>query len=221
MNLPESSRCYEFTNEDATDIGALFGDLKRGVEALEWMLSTNAGETLTHHFELCYLLRNIKAAVTSSAGRPLPGAACSLTKSEMYKLLCEGPLLDLTAGVLRPPSPLLSYSVKRANRSALCSKVCRRRRGGSSNSWKSSMMPTTPPLSPGKPQWSRRRAQRSSQAPRKQERAPTARRRTPSWRINPRRRWREKRFPSPSLGGSLFQPTARLRRPRDRGAARR
>ncbi len=98
MTLADSSRRYEFTDEDAKDIGALFADLKRGVEALEWMLSTNAGETLTHHFELCYLLRNIKGAVTSSAGR-LPSATCTLTQSDMYKLLCEGPLLDLTAGV--------------------------------------------------------------------------------------------------------------------------
>lgn len=98
MTLPESSRRYEFTDADAKDIGALFADLKRGVEALEWMLGTNAGETLTHHFELCYLLRNIKAAITNSAGR-LPCAACTLTQSEMYKLLCEGPLLDLTGGV--------------------------------------------------------------------------------------------------------------------------
>jgi hypothetical protein len=98
MTLADNSRRYEFADEDAKDIGGLFADLKRGVEALEWMLSTNAGETLTHHFELCYLLRNIKAAVTSSAGR-LPSAACSLSQSEMYKLLCEGPLLDLTGGV--------------------------------------------------------------------------------------------------------------------------
>jgi hypothetical protein len=98
MTLADSSRRYEFTDEDAKDIGSLFADLKRGVEALEWMLSTNAGETLTHHFELCYLLRKIKAAITNSAGC-LPSAACTLSQSEMYKLLCEGPLLDLTGGV--------------------------------------------------------------------------------------------------------------------------
>lgn len=98
MNSKEGSQSYEFTVQDAKDIGALFADLKKGVEAFEWMLSTTAGEALTYHFELSYLLRTIKAAIASSAGR-LPSAACILNQQEMYNLLCEGPLLDLTGGV--------------------------------------------------------------------------------------------------------------------------
>jgi hypothetical protein len=98
MDLKEGSRRYEFTAQDADEIAALFADLKKGVDAFEWMLSTTAGETLTHHFELAYLLRNIKMAIDSSAGR-LPRAACVLSQGEMYSLLCEGPLLALTGGI--------------------------------------------------------------------------------------------------------------------------
>ena len=98
MDSKDSSQRYEFTVQDAKDISALFADLQKGVDAFEWMLSTKAGEALTHHFELSYLLRNIKSAIASSAGR-LPSAACVLDQKEMYNLLCDGPLLDLTGGI--------------------------------------------------------------------------------------------------------------------------
>lgn len=96
MDLQESSHRYEFATEDAEEIRALFADLKKGVDAFEWMLGTMAGEALTHHFELSYLLRNIKGAIANSAGC-LPTAACTLR--EMHNLLCQGPLLDLTGSV--------------------------------------------------------------------------------------------------------------------------
>jgi len=98
MDVIEGAQRYEFTAQDAQDIAALFADLKKGVDAFEWMLNTAAGEALTHHFELNYLFRNIKAAIESSAGR-LPRAACILGQSEMFNLLCEGPLLALTGGI--------------------------------------------------------------------------------------------------------------------------
>jgi hypothetical protein len=98
MDLKEAPQRYEFTAQDAEEIAALFADLAKGVDAFEWMLNTSAGETLTHHFELSYLFRNIKAAVESCEGR-LPHAACVISQGEMYNLFCEGPLLALTGGI--------------------------------------------------------------------------------------------------------------------------